>query len=150
MKGQSALPILTTYGWAIGIIVIVVAAMFALGILNPSTYTSDSCVGFGKLPYQEHKVDTDGILTLVLKNGVGRSISITTMTVTPQGGTEQTVFTSNTTVAPLADITLVAETGATGWTGTAGEAYQGTVSVLYDTASITANRESGSCTGALE
>jgi len=35
-KGQSALEYLMTYGWALVTVVIVVAALFAFGIFNPS------------------------------------------------------------------------------------------------------------------
>ena len=38
-KGQAAMEYLMTYGWAILIVIIVAAALYALGIFNPATYT---------------------------------------------------------------------------------------------------------------
>jgi len=38
MKGQAALEFLMTYGWAVIIVVVVVAALFAMNIFNPSAF----------------------------------------------------------------------------------------------------------------
>jgi hypothetical protein len=49
-KSQSALEYMMTYGWAIMIIVIVVAVLYSLGIFNPSSSVpSTTVVGFGGL-----------------------------------------------------------------------------------------------------
>ena len=53
-KGQGAMEYLMTYGWALLVIVVVGAALFALGVLNPATYTKSQCAGFGVLQYQGH------------------------------------------------------------------------------------------------
>ena len=37
-RAQAALEYLMTYGWALVIIAIVAAALFAMGIINPATY----------------------------------------------------------------------------------------------------------------
>lgn len=39
MRGESALELLMTYGWALLIIVVVGASLYALGVLNPATYS---------------------------------------------------------------------------------------------------------------
>jgi hypothetical protein len=44
MKAQSATEYLMTYGWAILIIIIVTAALYALGIFNPQTYIDGSLI----------------------------------------------------------------------------------------------------------
>ncbi len=44
LKAQSALEYLTTYGWAIIILGIVLAALFALGVFTPSGFVSTTCV----------------------------------------------------------------------------------------------------------
>lgn len=41
MKGQSRMQYLKTYGWALMVIVVIGAALFALGVLNPDTYNPD-------------------------------------------------------------------------------------------------------------
>lgn len=44
MKAQGALEYLMQYGWAILIIVVVGAALYALGVLNPESYPRDNSV----------------------------------------------------------------------------------------------------------
>ncbi|MCL4387528.1 hypothetical protein M1567_00020 [Candidatus Marsarchaeota archaeon] len=43
-KAQSAMEYLMTYGWAILIIAIVLAALFSLGIFSSSSFTGTTCV----------------------------------------------------------------------------------------------------------
>jgi hypothetical protein len=43
-KAQSALEYLTTYGWAIIIISVVIAALFSLGLFNPGSLVNTSCI----------------------------------------------------------------------------------------------------------
>jgi hypothetical protein len=63
-----------TYGWALVVILIVVAALFALGILSPATYQGATCRGFGKIAYIDHVQDVSGAFTIQLANGSGKSI----------------------------------------------------------------------------
>lgn len=44
MKGQSVFEYFITYGWVILIVIIVAAALYALGIFNPETYNHGSGV----------------------------------------------------------------------------------------------------------
>ena len=71
-----------TYGWAILIVIIVAAALFALGVFNPSTYTGRAATGFGELgaPADWQYSGTD--FTVVLKNAVGQDITVTNVTST--------------------------------------------------------------------
>ncbi len=43
MKGQAAIEYLTTYGWAILALVIVIAVLFSTGIFSPSYLVSEEC-----------------------------------------------------------------------------------------------------------
>ncbi|MCL4373753.1 MAG: hypothetical protein M1360_02625 [Candidatus Marsarchaeota archaeon] len=43
-KGQSAMEYLMTYGWAILIIAIVLAALFSLGVFSSTSFTGTTCV----------------------------------------------------------------------------------------------------------
>ena len=43
-KAQSAMEYLVTYGWAIIIIGITLAALYALGLFNPAAFTSNQCI----------------------------------------------------------------------------------------------------------
>lgn len=90
-RGQSALEYLMTYGWALVVIVIAVAALVVL--INPSTIQGDQCDSrFGPFTVSQSDVNADAT-TLVLVNQTGQSVTFTAATVT---GTNpgNTTFTS--------------------------------------------------------
>ena len=64
-KGQSAMEYLMTYGWAILIVIVVVAALYAMGVfkITPSVSCSP-CFGTSDFTYVDH-TDTQ----LVIKGG---------------------------------------------------------------------------------
>jgi hypothetical protein len=88
MKAQSAMEYLMTYGWAILIVIIVAAALYALGIFNPATYTQSTAVGFQgfQVPTGGWQVN-DTTVTIVLKNMAGANINITNIEATYAGTT---------------------------------------------------------------
>ena len=44
-KGQAALEFLTTYGWAFLVVLVMVGALAYFGVLSPSNFVSDKCLG---------------------------------------------------------------------------------------------------------
>ena len=88
-KAQSAMEYLMTYGWAILIVIIVAAALYALGIFNPATYTGRIPTGFTTLGAPDDwEVDTVGDVRILLNNRLASqievyeiSVSTTTMTI---------------------------------------------------------------------
>ena len=66
-KGQGALEYLMTYGWALLVIVVVAAALFALGVLNPATYQQKRCNGFQYFQYVDQKLNATNF-TIQLQN----------------------------------------------------------------------------------
>ncbi len=79
-KGQSALEYLMTYGWALVVIVIVIAALFAFGIFNPPS--TGTCTGLDKLAYKDHGYDsTNNKFEIALANGAGSNITVTSATI---------------------------------------------------------------------
>lgn len=71
MSGQSAMEFLMTYGWAILIMLVVLAVLFYVGVMNPSTVSPNSInlpPGFSAYDYS---IDNDGYLIL----DVGQSVS---------------------------------------------------------------------------
>ena len=86
-KAQSAMEYLMTYGWAILIVIIVAAALYALGIFNPATYTQSTAVGFQgfQVPTGGWQFTSNGQLTLQLRNMAGSNIEITNVTATYAG-----------------------------------------------------------------
>jgi len=75
-KAQTALEYLLTYGWAILIIIIVGAALYALGVFSPGTFTGKRSTGFSQFQMVDFKVDTGENITLVLGNRLGKTVTI--------------------------------------------------------------------------
>ena len=69
-KAQSALEYLMTYGWALVVIVIVIAALVFL--INPTQVGPNNCTGFSRFPISNHQVSaTNETITYVLSNQTG-------------------------------------------------------------------------------
>jgi len=80
-KGQTAMEYLMTYGWAILIIIVVVAALYAMGVFSiKGSVTCSPCFSyFAFVDYSQ----TAG--TLRIRNGA-RTIEITSVVSTPDAG----------------------------------------------------------------
>ena len=98
-KGQAAMEYLMTYGWAILIIIVVVGALFAMGVFKGGTTVGCSPC-FGYFAYVDY---ADG--TLLVRNGP-REVNITVTNST--GGTLSTspVCDAGTPCGPGTDITI--------------------------------------------
>jgi len=81
-KGQAALDFLMTYGWAIALVVIIAAVLFALGIFNVSNFTGNKAAGFSGVSVQGWELSTAGTMTMKVSNQVGSQISLTGIAVT--------------------------------------------------------------------
>ena len=92
LKAQSAMEYLMTYGWAILIVIIVAAALYALGLFNPQTYVSSTATGFANLgtPSEWQFQSSTDTLTVVLQNQkTGMLVTINNVTANcGAGGTE--------------------------------------------------------------
>ena len=132
-----------TYGWALLIIVVVGAALFALGILNPSTYTQSRCTGFQYLTFQDQKL-TPSVFTLDVLNGP-KDVVVTTFSV-------NSVSTNIADInVPAGNRTLISGNNAAAAAKSAGDSYSYTVQVTYDvTGGITGNTDTGTCTGKVQ
>ncbi|VVB76300.1 Uncharacterised protein [Candidatus Tiddalikarchaeum anstoanum] len=85
-KAQSALEYLITYGWAILIIVIVGAALFALGVFNPGGSTALQVRGLSNFQVDDAKMSPNGNLTLVLGVKTGKTTFVTEIDFAVLGG----------------------------------------------------------------
>ena len=81
-KAQSALEYLLTYGWAILIVIIVGASLYALGVFNPGTFTGKRVTGFTQFQIVDHKVDTNTDVTVVFGNRLGKTVTLGNITAT--------------------------------------------------------------------
>ena len=76
-KAQSAMEYLMTYGWAILIIGIALAAMFQMGLFNPSKYVTDTCTLPSGLTCGSFFLYPNGLLTVSIGNGLQDPINVT-------------------------------------------------------------------------
>ena len=102
MKGQAAMEYLMTYGWAIIIIIVAVAALYAMGVFNLGGTAVPCSPCFGYFAFIDYANDT-----LKIRNGAHdiQSMSIDTgtlSTTTPDPGDDITV----TGLAGTGDLTL--------------------------------------------
>lgn len=143
-RGQTALEYLMTYGWALVVIVIVISALYALGILNPETYIKSNCTGGDKILYIDHSVNDARVLAMKLSNGAGANITVTGI----EFGAD---FAGANLASPLG---VVAPQGsidvnATSVTSGVGS-YTGTVSISYNRAGGVSHKETLTCSGRIE
>lgn len=99
-KGQSAMEYLMTYGWAILIVIIVAAALYALGVFNPATFTGRTATGFTQLgaPTDWDLDSTTGTFKMKLANNkIASQVTVKTITAALKGGNTYTYNTSNCT-----------------------------------------------------
>ena len=97
-KGQTAMEYLMTYGWAILIIIIVAAALFALGVFNPGTFTQSTATGFPQIQVPTGGWSMSGsadTLTLVFANQAGAVIDVTAVKVSIGTNVETNDTTTN-------------------------------------------------------
>lgn len=143
MKGQGAIEYLMTYGWALLVIIVIGAALFFLGVLNPSSYTQSRCSGFQYLTFKDQKV-TPTSYSLNLQNG-GRDIAITTMTVLDGSSTVSTATQAPASTSAGAEFVVNATLSTT---KKAGDSFSYSVAIAYNVVGgISGNTDRGTCTG---
>ena len=135
-----------TYGWAILIIIIVAGALYALGVFNPATYTGSRATGFATLgaPTEWAFDSTTNTFSIVLKNGLGESITVSDVTaeISGQSGSN----TTSTTISPGSTALFTMTVSNTGLS--TGDSYSAKVTIKYTKAGGTLTMtEMGTVTG---
>lgn len=155
MKGQGALEYLMTYGWALLVIVVVAAALFALGVLNPATYQQKRCNGFQYFTYVDQRL-TASNFTLQLQNS-NQVITLTQVSVaadTPATFTVQDADGNFGATVQAGEKFVVWADG--GWVPvpalSQGDSYDDvTVTVTYDVSGgITGSTDRATCVGTVQ
>ncbi len=145
---------LMTYGWAILIVIIVAAALYALGIFNPATYTGRIPTGFTTLGAPtDWDLASDGSFSIIMKNNLASQIEVYMVNLTMGtntagwdtydyngGGTYLQIGPGSTYSA------LPATTGLDLGTPTSGTSYSVDVSILYNSGGFN-HTETGTVTG---
>lgn len=149
-RGQSALEYLMTYGWALVVIVIAVAALVVL--INPNTIQGDQCdTKLGPFTISQSNVGA-GDTNFVLVNQTGQSVTFTgaTVTGTNPGSTAYSggsvtlsgagvTMSANETELLTIDQTTALQTGA----------YNLTYNVTYTAGQLAGVTATGNCRGTI-
>jgi hypothetical protein len=87
-RGQAALEFLTTYGWAIMVVLLMIGALSYFGVLNPYNVLPVKCVFPAGMSCQDHIVIVDATddsvydLRFELENSFGETMQFSAITVT--------------------------------------------------------------------
>ncbi len=132
MKGQTALEYLITYGWAILVILVVLAVLWYYGVFNPSKWSGESVSEGSAFKVIDKKL-TGTTLSLLLgdKTNTQTTISAVDVTgdITGSSGTLSVIIPAGGQMASASPITvtLTAPTGG----AVAGSFYKFTVTTTY-------------------
>jgi hypothetical protein len=85
-KVQAAMEFLMTYGWAILVVLAAIAALAYFGVLSPEKFLPEKCILQPGITCVSHKVEPTKI-TLVIANGLGKTIIINSIDVSGCSGT---------------------------------------------------------------
>ncbi len=134
IRAQSGLEYLTTYGWALLILVIVAAIMWGMGVFDSISLvpSQNSGGGFGSFIYQDHIVSTGGG-QIKLFNGLTRSLQVTAVEV---GKDDEVANTGCNTglpvdIGPNGNLTVVCLVQPQGGLGEAGSPYDFSVIISF-------------------
>lgn len=143
-KAQSAMEYLMTYGWAILIVIIVAAALYALGVFNPATFTGRTATGFQVLGAPtDWDLTTAGNLTLNLANNkMATAVTILNITATISGAAS----TYNPTGLVLGPGLSGSRTFLTTSTLTTGSSYSVKLAIVYNAGGLD-HTDTGTVTG---
>lgn len=84
-RSQAALEYLLTYGWAILIVIIVGASLYALGVFTPGQWTGKRQTGFAQFRVVDFSMKSNGNLTIVFQNQIGKTVDLNEINATLKG-----------------------------------------------------------------
>jgi len=151
-RGQAALEFMMTYGWAILVVLAAIGALSYFGVLDPSRFTPNTCMGSSGISCDGKPLATPNSITFSISNGLGYDIilnSSTALTLTNVNCTNTSVLvcpkgvTSGGTCTN-AGYTLVDGGSATVYAGTGGTCGFANMNVVKGTFAFTyTNAKSG-------
>ncbi|VVC71903.1 Uncharacterised protein [uncultured archaeon] len=77
MKAQSSIEQLMTYSWSILVVMLALAALFWLGVVNPSALVTPYCSFTTDVQCASYSINTTGNFTLDLKQDTDHDITVT-------------------------------------------------------------------------
>ena len=88
-KAQAAMEFIMTYGWAILVVLVAIAALAYFGVLSPGQFLPERCQLPAGLYCKSYQVTTSGV-QLIIQNTLGKDINVTAINVTEVSGCEAT------------------------------------------------------------
>lgn len=73
-RGQAAMEFLMTYGWAVLVVLIAIAALAYFGVLNPAKFLPSSCTIAPGIGCEEFKIAETGESLIRLRNAIGEDL----------------------------------------------------------------------------
>jgi len=152
-KGQTALEYLMTYGWAILIVIVVVAALYSLGLTKPCRWVGTQVTGFGEVAVSSVKFNSTGDIIFYLQRQKPGDVNVTGIQFNSSAnGNDYKTFSPPVKLTSGASATKF-DPAVTGGTGVVGDCYAIDVIIKYDDLSVTpaaAHETSGRITGTIE
>ena len=133
-KSQSAVEYLTTYGWAIIIIVIVLSVLFLVGAFNPSSSVHSECLFPAQIDCIGTTLGGTGTLDFDIENLFSNPIIITSVYCNSNGNlTNATTFPTAISVSPSSTGKLYAQCYYNGkqFSGPGGKLFEGYLIIDY-------------------
>ncbi|VVB57227.1 Uncharacterised protein [uncultured archaeon] len=81
-KAQIGLDFMMTYGWAILLIVLIMGALFTMGIFDIGSFLGNHSSGFAQIKPVAWRLDSSGMLTVQFQNSAGTNVNITAVNAT--------------------------------------------------------------------
>jgi hypothetical protein len=134
MKAQSAMEYLTTYSWAIIIIALALAALYALGLFNPTSFASNQCIFPADYGCLSGFLYANGTFNINFEQATTTAINLTGVGCNAAGlTTNMTKYTPQYYLPVGGNITLSMKCYANGtiYTSPSGTLYKGYVIVNY-------------------
>ena len=131
-KAQAAMEFLMTYGWAILIVLIVLAALFYLGIFSPRS--PNVCIAIAPITCPDVKADAglDTIALVLAASGVSTATITSYDLTSPAAGSCASATITPSASVPTTGPQLRSCDPGVGQFFTAGQKFAGTATILYN------------------
>lgn len=84
-KAQAAMEFLMTYGWAILVVIVAIGALYYFVGVNPDRFLNPTCTLIPGLDCQEDFKVTSSGATLVVRNNMGATVTVNSLTLSGTG-----------------------------------------------------------------
>lgn len=79
-RGQVALEFLTTYGWAMLIILVMIGTISYFGVMNPSKLLPSRCTAGSEFVCNDYQILSDGTVSARLSQSLGQTVLVQSFT----------------------------------------------------------------------